>query len=812
MRSTYMRKRTAANGVASVNESRMKEGSVNEGSVNGALAGAGARVVLSGRRGARRALQGFLLSAGLGVIAGACAETKGIEVGPPSEGVVPAEVTPTPCVSDNGVECGTGCCQAGYTCTQFGRCVQADGCTPETSCSSDSFCLDDGRCLPWDTFPDGDRYNRACRTSFELPSVVPEVQCQWPGDGAPSEFPESVQVIGTPMVVDFDFDDDPTTTEPSIVFISFEGQYSESNGVLRVIDGETCALQASIRAPESRLGFRSQVSPALGDVDGDGRPDIVVADSEQSGAAVRSGVAIYKWTGDGTSFEELARRASASTAQIQGFSLHDLTGDELPEILTQNTILQYDPAQRDIVNISDDIDSTRAAALEPPIVCDIEGNGTAELVTGSGIFYWDTEVEEVLPKTPEPGALPIFRASSAVDAQFVALADLGTYQTGLPGAPDSVEMVAVGFAGELWVMLMDGRTILRNDASSGAGGPPVIADFDGDGRMEFASPGRTALTLFDLDCVTGDDEGNSNNCANPDGSNRQGIVWQRPIRGAQSGAAVFDFDGDGRSEVVYADQCFMRVYDGISGDVLFSVPRSSTTQWEYPVVADVDGDGKSELVTTSNDNDTSLSCPTTDPDNQNATVEFVRTRGVTVWRDEDDRWAGSRPIWNQHGYFVTNVNDDGTIPSMFDVQSHWNSSRNPQRPNTFRQNVQGTTGQSLDLPDVTVAGNPQFECPQDGTAVLEASICNRGRRTLGVNEAALAIVETDDATNVLCSPSNDQPLASGRCATLSCRIPAPRTPVDVTIMGDPTGSVAECDENNNLSSIVNVSCNNIPIQ
>ena len=61
-------------------------------------------------------------------------------------------------------------------------------------------------------------------------------------------------------------------------------------------------------------------------------------------------------------------------------------------------------------------------------------------------------------------------------------------------------------------------------------------------------------------------------------------------------------------------------------------------------MADTDGDGKSELVTTSNENDDSITCPLTDALNPSANVEFVKTHGVTVWRDQEDRWAGSRPI------------------------------------------------------------------------------------------------------------------------------------------------------------------------
>ena len=68
-----------------------------------------------------------------------------------------------------------------------------------------------------------------------------------------------------------------------------------------------------------------------------------------------------------------------------------------------------------------------------------------------------------------------------------------------------------------------------------------------------------------------------------------------------TGTAVFDFDGDGASEVIYRDQVDLYVVDGESGRVLNSqyanlTKCSSNTAYEYPIIADVDGDGETEIV------------------------------------------------------------------------------------------------------------------------------------------------------------------------------------------------------------------------
>jgi hypothetical protein len=41
---------------------------------------------------------------------------------------------------------------------------------------------------------------------------------------------------------------------------------------------------------------------------------------------------------------------------------------------------------------------------------------------------------------------------------------------------------------------------------------------------------------------------------------------------------------------VYGDECYLRVYDGGTGAVIFSAPAANGTGFEQPTIADVDGD------------------------------------------------------------------------------------------------------------------------------------------------------------------------------------------------------------------------------
>ncbi len=760
--------------------------------------------------GGRRVLRALVLSSPLVFLSGACADNPKLVV-PPGDAIGGVHVDPARC-GTGGKTCGEGCCPAGNNCTKTFRCITASACEDNGDCSSDSVCGGGGQCVSWGDYPEGSRYSNSCRTEVDLPSVQPVEQCHWPLT-PPTEFPDSVQVIATPMVVDFNFDNDPAISDPSIVFVSYDtaSVAGAANGVLRVINGKDCTLQATIAG---KFPFTQKVSPALGDIDGDGRPDIVVADEEPNGASVAYGVAAYSPVGYGApKFKEpeLGRTRTGSTAPIQGLALHNVDEDDVPEILTENTLLEFDEDLGNLVIITPLRRTVELTGREPPIVVDIDGDSVPEMVTSQGILVWDTT-------TPEPSLKDKSRSANLVDDPlwkpdpedtpgfFMALADLGNFPTQLPQQIDSVEMIVVGPGGRIWVQRVDGQMIHEVDGTGVAGGPPVVADLDGDGRMEFASPGGGRITVFDLDCVDDARLFKAAGCKVAPSTN--GMLWQSDqIRGALSGAAVFDFDGDGRAEVVFADQCFMRVYDGLNGEVLFSVPRSSTTSWDYPVVADVDGDQNSEIVTASNNNDTTLNCPLTD--RHDPTVAFAATAGVTVWTVEDDTWMGSRPIWNQHNYFVTNVEDDGTVPAK--APSHWNA--RDGGPNTFRQNVQGKTGSSLNRPDITTAGLPQFTCiASQNLADVTVDLCNRGLDPVEKAEASVALVRTDQATPELCRLQNSQVLAAGKCEPVTCTIPVTKgaAPFDITIY---SAGLDECDEANNTSFISRVSCPvDIPIE
>ena len=111
---------------------------------------------------------------------------------------------------------------------------------------------------------------------------------------------------------------------------------------------------------------------------------------------------------------------------------------------------------------------------------------------------------------------------------------------------------------------------------------------------------------------------------------------------------------------MYADELVLRIYNGIDGEVLLQESVGSHALLELPVIVDVDNDNNAEIVVPSND------------------YLYGPKTGIQVYGDLNDTWVNTRKIWNQHGYHITNVNDNGTIPQF--------ETNNWEIFNNYRQN------------------------------------------------------------------------------------------------------------------------------
>lgn len=685
---------------------------------------------------------------------------------------------------DAGPTCGEMCCAADEACAADVQCVPTqDACESNEDCQHDTQCVD-AQCLPYGV-GDAPSINQACVLQTDLTSISPVVQCQWSGPPETDPFPTMNQVMVTPMVADLDLDGDTSSFSPSVIFASYS-LLDYQLGYVRVISGKDCTQQLTTPLVDDSVNPIAPV--AVADLTGDGVPEII-------GNAVGGGLIAFRVSDDKSALERLWRSGTCADGVVtpdvtgganrwSGPSVLDLDDDGTPEVVWGATV--YD-AEGCIISTSLGFPAYSQGIV--PVLADVDSDGRVELVGGNSLFEWDPALRDWVPD-------PLFTGPGTYLGQ-VALADFGDFP--IAALPDqNLPEVVVVTSGQVTVQTLAGTVVFGPAVipGGGTGGPPTIADFDGDGHREFAVAGGGAYVVFDLDChpsaVTAGDAGISAcNTGRTDG-----ILWAQPSNDATSnvtGSSVFDFDADGRSEVVYADQCFLRIYDGATGLVAASIANTSATTYENPVIADTDGDFRSEIVYSGNDYYApQLGCAATDP--LFPSTAAAPTHGVFILRDASDAWAASRPIWNQHAYSVVNVNDDGTIPKTSEVAVNWKD----DELNNFRQNTQGEL-EALGLSDLTVSGGSS-SCRDE--ALLRANVCNRG--TLPAPQGIEVLFSADGSD--LCRGQTSSTLEPGTCLAVICDPNQSLESGAVDIEADPEDTQQECINSNNRGRTLLFNC------
>ena len=182
-------------------------------------------------------------------------------------------------------------------------------------------------------------------------------------------------------------------------------------------------------------------------------------------------------------------------------------------------------------------------------------------------------------------------------------------------------------------------------------------------------------------------------------------------------------------------------------------------------------------------------------------------RGITVLGDVENAWVGTRTLWNQHAYEVTNIcdpRDSACESGSYYGQIPKNQKPNWKQPwlNNFRQNVQDKG--VFDAPDATVSLSVSCRMP----VPLTVSVRNMGLSGLpaGVEVGLFRVASPDQH---LGSVFTSIPLLPGQTEVIEYDAQNATTgdTFFARILVDPaTPTFRECRDDNNESQRVTPSC------
>ena len=334
-------------------------------------------------------------------------------------------------------------------------------------------------------------------------------------------------------------------------------------------------------------------TPAIADVTGDGRPEIVVASLDGTVEALRMSDGSRIWS---TSVGRTAIQASPVIA--------DLDGDGAPDVVIgtmDGRILWLDGPTGHIVRTWHQLEPLHCPPgtdcrpdgfFATPTVVDLNGDGVLDIVapswdhtvyawSSSGPLLWRTYLEDTLWSSP---------VAADIDGD-------GRVELVLGGDIWPDNPLAVPEGGLMWVLRHDGSVYPgypRAVPTQTVWSSPAVYDLDGDGHLDvvvgtgthFGHPAGQWVDAFTL-------------------TTRASLAgWPVAVEGRAMGSpAIGDLNGDGRPEVAISTEGgYVYAFD-VSGRRLWRSCTATNCREGYAThgsvsIADIDGDGRQEVLST----------------------------------------------------------------------------------------------------------------------------------------------------------------------------------------------------------------------
>lgn len=381
------------------------------------------------------------------------------------------------------------------------------------------------------------------------------------------------------------------------------------------------------------IGDGILATPAVGDVDGDGSPDIVVA-------TLRGRV--FAWSADGTELEgfpvdstgrtveELIADRAWDTGFIGAPALGDVDGDGALEIIAggldqrlyawagDGSVLPGFP-----MDLCDRCDEVGARIVASPALGDVDGDGDLDAVLGTNeIPIGDTGIlwaidlgsaeplegfpitrdglinQSILPVIGEghPSSVALADLDGDGDLEIASFAMLGT---NAPIHHDGTDVVEIGFAADAY----GEEANFRDGSFLSMVTNPSFGDMDFDGTPDLILGGASVMWVVSLALAQAMEFDQAlGGWSMATGEALPGFPRQADDVAFLAAAAIGDVSGDGLSEAVFGTGgYFLHAWDA-RGRAAPNWPKFAGG-WILgaPALGDVDGDGYRDVVVTTRD-------------------------------------------------------------------------------------------------------------------------------------------------------------------------------------------------------------------
>jgi len=456
--------------------------------------------------------------------------------------------------------------------------------------------------------------------------------------------------MSVPLVGDIDGD--------GIVEIVVAGKSTATNNFncdsIKVFDGLHNTVKNKFKVETFHGGFGTI---AMADVDKDGFAEIFVATNFAASAGNQGYIMCYRYDGTLKWKSAAVYTANATTLSYPYLKITDFNSDGIPEIMANDRI--FNAVTGDLLLdcglIAGGLDYGTGGGHNSyyptgyfgnfSSAADMDGDALPEIVAGRNIY----KININSLTNPALNSCTLLRSaipgthSTDLGDGYTSVADLN-----LDGTPDVIVIRQNPAArATKYLYAWDGKTgemlhtniITLNDGNGSYGGSiPFVGDLDGDGTPEISFTLTSRLHAYKL---------------NKNAKTLNPMAWSPLSTTDISGATtltLFDFNQDNQMELVYRDQDNLRIIDGATGLNKTTIPCFSWTMNEYPVVADVTGNGHANIVV--------LGKPAAASHGNGYLYVFEHDLSVPGAIP----WAPTRKVWNQWAYNVVNINEDLTVP------------------------------------------------------------------------------------------------------------------------------------------------------